>query len=1262
MTIQEVSEATAVDLEKQSFSTSDRFPDPYDILDLCSSLVSLSEVGPESAVNMEMRFYYGCKDDRKILQFAHFSVKEYIVADLRKKSASHTFCLNTTLSHKHLAEMCLIYLLDLNGGRRVNNISFPKFPFQIYAALHWTTHLTLVAEKDRVQISKLLLRLFDSDRPESLINYLNIYNPTARQYFPEDSPCANVYTASRSKHDFETPLYYACYYGLLPVVNAILGKQFNSYTLTLEELARSLEAAASAGHDEIVKPLLSMGADPNGKCGTRFFRPIQAAAHSGQVSTIKLLLEAGADVSQASYGDKHGTALHVAAKKGNVECIETLLEAGHEINCLSHAREYLGSALRVAAEAGNDEAVACLVRCGADPRLGVYSWDCPLSAACETCTLASVKILIDAGANLNGTTSREPLLHTSAERGSIPIMELLLQLGADIEAPGGVYGSPMKAAIQSRDPDVFKFMIERGADINGKGSTLKYPVDQAIWGGNLSAAEDLLGLGAKFGGNAVSDALEHSQKEYLVKLLLARGADPNAEHEKYGNMLQYAIIRNCEEETIRGLLEAGADVNLVEGEYGTALQATASRDGSEGIVRLLFAYGANPNPPPAGTWGSPLQAAVACKQDPVVQLLLENGTSLAQGGVCGMYGSVLQAAAFVGNETLVTYLLNHDVEVNLVGGEFGTAIRAAIAMDHESIVEGLLLTGVDANIDAPATHTLRNRGHYREFKSTVEVAVASCNTKILQVLLNHGMMLDPQYLEDALEHLVSAGIEPENQLKMIDFLVSKGVDVRTHGGKAVVSACAWRRDNLDVVRELISLGAPFETTVDEESWADSGLIHAVDSGRRDVIEILLNAGADVNFGRCKNGSVLDRAIDKGDSDLAMYLLDKGADPNSKAGQWGTPVMKAISKGDDEMFHELLRRGAEINITHGYWGTPLQTAIHFDYYHLAHELLDRGADTNAAGLHATALTAASGYGKAGQVDLFKRLLISTCDLDAFDVERPEDYFFFATGNRWYSNALQRAARAGNETTAELLLDNGANVNALGGTYGTALQFAAKEGREKMVKLLLERGADVNLAGGDLCTALQAAASEGTLTLVQLLLEKGADVNIEGGKYGSALQAACSISSTRIVKELLARGANINTYCGMYGSPLQAAASRGAVEIVKTLIESGADVQLGGGQHGCALQAAACSNQFRQNHLDVMEILLENGANVNTEGGEFGTALQAAAYHHRLYVELLLKHGADPRIKGGKYGSAIGAAKEKGMSRLVKLLEERTHDDI
>ncbi|KAH8744585.1 hypothetical protein BGZ57DRAFT_936511 [Hyaloscypha finlandica] len=44
MTIQEVAEATAVDLEEQSLTTDNRFGDPFDLLEVCSSLVSLTDI------------------------------------------------------------------------------------------------------------------------------------------------------------------------------------------------------------------------------------------------------------------------------------------------------------------------------------------------------------------------------------------------------------------------------------------------------------------------------------------------------------------------------------------------------------------------------------------------------------------------------------------------------------------------------------------------------------------------------------------------------------------------------------------------------------------------------------------------------------------------------------------------------------------------------------------------------------------------------------------------------------------------------------------------------------------------------------------------------------------------------------------------------------------------------------------------------------------------------------------------------------------
>ena len=52
-------------------------------------------------------------------------------------------------------------------------------------------------------------------------------------------------------------------------------------------------------------------------------------------------------------------------------------------------------------------------------------------------------------------------------------------------------------------------MLIQGADINARGSTNKYPIDQAIFGGNLKAADKLLELQAKFSGEALAEAVDY---------------------------------------------------------------------------------------------------------------------------------------------------------------------------------------------------------------------------------------------------------------------------------------------------------------------------------------------------------------------------------------------------------------------------------------------------------------------------------------------------------------------------------------------------------------------------------------------------------------------------------------------------------------------------------------------------------------------------------------------------------------------------------
>jgi len=131
------------------------------------------------------------------------------------------------------------------------------------------------------------------------------------------------------------------------------------------------------------------------------------------------------------------------------------------------------------------------------------------------------------------------------------------------------------------------------------------------------------------------------------------------------------------------------------------------------------------------------------------------------------------------------------------------------------------------------------------------------------------------------------------------------------------------------------------------------------------------------------------------------------------------------------------------------------------------------------------------------------------------------------------ALYYTTRAGILQLSQLLLDNGADVNAHGGRDGNPLQIASYEGYEHLVKLFLERGADANLyheEGSYEGSSLQLASSRGHRSIVALLLNAGADVKgvyifeyDDGILILNALQAAACTGHEDIVDMLLGAGA-------------------------------------------------------------------------------------------------------------------------------------------
>jgi ankyrin repeat protein len=99
-------------------------------------------------------------------------------------------------------------------------------------------------------------------------------------------------------------------------------------------------------------------------------------------------------------------------------------------------------------------------------------------------------------------------------------------------------------------------------------------------------------------------------------------------------------------------------------------------------------------------------------------------------------------------------------------------------------------------------------------------------------------------------------------------------------------------------------------------------------------------------------------------------------------------------------------------------------------------------------------------------------------------------------KWGWTPLHLAAIKGNEETARMLIDAGADLNLQDEDGYTPLNWAARVGKIEIVRMLIAAGADVNLQNEDGWTPLHLAAFTGGLEIARMLIDAGANVNVQG----------------------------------------------------------------------------------------------------------------------------------------------------------------------
>jgi ankyrin repeat protein len=225
-------------------------------------------------------------------------------------------------------------------------------------------------------------------------------------------------------------------------------------------------------------------------------------------------------------------------------------------------------------------------------------------------------------------------------------------------------------------------------------------------------------------------------------------------------------------------------------------------------------------------------------------------------------------------------------------------------------------------------------------------------------------------------------------------------------------------------------------------YPDTLLGSAAFRGRKDVVEVLLAHGANVNAADNTHGwTPLSDAVMKGHKDVVEVLLAHGANVNAADKDGRTPLFGAVNK---ELVEVLLAHGVNAKNEDG--ETPLFLALRQKNKGVVEVLLTHGADVNAATKFGWTplFEAVNTHGEEGFKELVEVLLAHGADVNVTD-RLGETPLFVAVSWKLAKELV------------EILLAHGADVNVTSKFGGTALQQAAAADNQDCVELLRQHGA-------------------------------------------------------------------------------------------------------------------------------------------------------------------------------------------------------------
>ncbi|XP_013923778.1 PREDICTED: ankyrin repeat domain-containing protein 17 isoform X2 [Thamnophis sirtalis] len=939
---------------------------------------------------------------------------------------------------------------------------------------------------------------------------------------------------------FESPLTLAACGGHVELAALLIERGANLEEVNDEGYTPLMEAARE-GHEEMVALLLGQGANINAQTEETQETALTLACCGGFLEVADFLIKAGADIELGC-----STPLMEAAQEGHLELVKYLLAAGANV----HATTATGdTALTYACENGHTDVADVLLQADADLEHESEGGRTPLMKAARAGHVCTVQFLISKGANVNRTTANNDhtVLSLACAGGHLAVVELLLAHGADpthrlkdgstmlIEAAKGGHTSvvcylldypnnllaapppestqltppshdlnraprvPVQAlpmVVPPQEPDkppsnvTTTLPIRNKATSKQKSSSLLQPSNPEVQGYIANQSPESI----------VEEAQgKLTELEQRIKEAIEKNAQLQSLELAHADQLtkeKIEELNKTREEQIQKKQKILEELQKVERELQLKTQQQLKKQYLEVKAQRIQLQ----------------QQQQSCQHLGILtpveiedQLTEEDYARIRQVDPYLLTDEPMPAVNQMGFAPIQPLAMPQALPLStssLPPGSMANLSELQSVIVGQPVLGQAQLTGLGQGILADAQQGLMVASPAQTFNDTLDDIMAVSGRA--------------SAVSNTPTHSIATSVSQP----------------QTPAPSPIISPST-----------MLPVYPAIDIDAQTESNHDTALTLACAGGHEELVQTLLERGANIEHRDKKGFTPLILAATAGHVGVVEILLDNGADIEAQSERTkDTPLSLACSGGRQEVVELLLARGANKEHRNVSDYTPLSLAASGGYVNIIKILLNAGAEINSR-----------------------------------------------TGSKLGISPLMLAAMNGHTAAVKLLLDMGSDINAqIETNRNTALTLACFQGRTEVVSLLLDRKANVEHRAKTGLTPLMEAASGGYAEVGRVLLDKGADVNAPPvpSSRDTALTIAADKGHYKFCELLISRGAHIDVRNKKGNTPLWLAANGGHLDVVQLLVQAGADVDAADNRKITPLMAA-----FRKGHVKVVRYLVK-----------------------------------------------------------------------